>query len=806
MAGVDLGPKYEALKQQYVQSLPTRLQELRSSWNRLQHVSWDAKALTFMEQCAHKLSGSGATFQLPEISQGAQALEEQLQQLLKKADATPAERNQIEALLSGLERVADKAIDTAAPAQAPATSPMPARNSHRIAVIEDDEHLAGFLRDWLEQRGFTVDVFDTPAAYSARTESHSHQLILLDISFPEGALEGIAWLERLKLQMDANTPVIMMSARSDMVARMRALRAGADTYLTKPLDLGVLETRIDQLLSTSTSAKQRVLWVDDDAELLAYFKTLLAEHGYEVEGLSQPVRILERIEEFQPDAIVLDHEMPGVQGVDLARVLRQDARYMTMPVLFVSASESVSDQLAQHRMAGSQIFKKPLDNQRFLAALQQHLMQAQLLSSRINLVSQRRAHQGLQNHDYFLTELGTLLAYLEAAPNKPCQFLVQVGIDREEFLRAQHGARALARLTANMAQHFADQLGASDSGCALGGGSFLFQINPPVAEAAEAFLEQFHQRLNSPHWSLGEPAVPVTLSMGVLPLTESMNEDKALLEVEQACAEAMQAGGCVVWHRAPERSDHGGLDDRIRELLEAQAFKLHYQPIVNMDSGDTVFEALVRLVDEDDAVYLPGQFLPQLAQGNHGTLLDLDRWVVEHALDGLSKLAGKAAASHSVAIKLASPMGEVAKLLSFLSTGMRNARIKGNRRIYLALSRATVIKDVASAKQVLKVVQDMECGVIIEHLDASPASLELVRELGSVDYVKLDAKYGASVEQTPELEKLLRQLTDVFGSSLPIVATRVEDAKALAWFWERGVRNFQGHFIQAPEVAMNFEF
>lgn len=107
---------------------------------------------------------------------------------------------------------------------------------------------------------------------------------------------------------------------------------------------------------------------------------------------------------------MLDHEMPGVQGFELAQVLRQDARYMTIPILFVSASQQVAAQLEQQSMIGNQLFSKPLDNQRFLTALHHHLVQAQLLTARINLVSQRKESRSLQNHDYFLTELATLLA------------------------------------------------------------------------------------------------------------------------------------------------------------------------------------------------------------------------------------------------------------------------------------------------------------------------------------------------------------------------------------------------------------
>ena len=805
MAIAEFEKRYQELKRQYVEKLPNRLKELNALWNRLKHVNWDDKALSAMEQGAHKLSGSGRTFQFPAVGEQARGLEHQIQLLRGKQDVSLAERAKLEAALRSLEHAIHQAVNSDIPEEATPAAPASAKHHHRVAVIEDDLDQADLLRLWLEERGFEVDTFDTPAAFSQRTRD-DHHLILMDISFSEGALEGIALLERLKHQVDANRPVLMMSARSDVVARMRALRAGADGYVTKPIDFGVLETQIDQLLGSNTSAKQRVLWVDDDTDQLAYYQALLVDRGYEVEALSKPLQILERIEQFQPDAIVLDHEMPGVRGMELARMLRQDPRFMTIPILFVSASAAMTKHRQTYGITDNEVFQKPLDSQRFLTALQRLLSQAQLISSRINLVSQRKERQGLLNHDFFLAELTAKLAYLETSNKDEMRCLVQVGIDRAEYLKAQHGVRAMANLTARMEQHFSEQLSAGELGCHLGGGSFLFLLNTPTAEEPKAFLEQFHQQLNRPAWALGEPSHPVTISLGVLALTQAVNEDKALLEIERACGEAIQAGGNrVIWGRTSERSEQNKLHDRIRERLEAKSFTLHYQPIVNMDSGNAFFEALVRLVDDDKAVYLPGQFMPAIEEGKHSSLRDLDRWVIEHAIDELSRLGGKAAASHSVAIKLASPVADLTKMLPLVSTCMRNARLKGKRRVYLALSSRTVIKDVAGAKHILQLLEAMDCGLIIEHLETGPASIDLMKELPTVDFVKLAPKYGTSIEQTTELDSMLRQLDGIFGSTQPIIATRVEDARALSWFWERNIRHFQGHFIQAPEVAMNYE-
>jgi len=809
MAEATPGQKLQELRKRYITGLPDRMGELRDSWNRLQHVSWDPKALAFMSQCAHKLTGSGATFQFPDITDTARILEQQLQALLEKADASATERQQIDDSLKALEGAITQATSTSSEAVPVAAEPrefMEQNRQHRIAIIEDDASQAEHLKNWLEQQGYSAETFEDPDAYGQRTESQHHHLVLLDISFPKGALEGIAWLERMKSRIGAHTPVIMMSARSDMVARMRALRAGADLYLTKPIDMGILEKRIHQLLESPEATRPRVLWVDDDTDLLAYYKTMLTNAGYEAETLSQPVRILEHIEEFQPDAIVLDHEMPGCQGAELAQLLRQDARYMTIPLLFVSAAPEARELLEQQSIGGNEFFPKPLDNEKFLKALHQHLAKAQLISTRISLVSQRKESRSLQNLDYFLAALGNQLAALTSEQKGRTHYLIQASIDRQDLLRAQHGARAMASLNTRMENHFAQQLAAGDSGCPLGDGSFLFLLSAPDGDDGQALLERFHTRLNTPPWILEPATTPVTLSLGALTLNHALDEDRALMEVERACTEAMNKGGNrILWQKAPEPSPEVKIDNRIRELIEARAFKLHYQPIVNMESGDTLFEALVRLVDEDNVVYLPGQFLDQLPGDNRNPFHDLDRWVIQHAVEDLAHLSGKASASHSVSVKLSSPMADIEPLLSLLSTTMRDARVKGKLRIYLALSGAGVMKDVARAQKIRQLVQNMGCGLVIEHLDISPASVELIKELDSVDFVKLAPTLGAHGQQTPALDQFLQKLRAALKSSEKIVVTGVEDTKALSWFWERGIRNFQGYFIQEPKLAMNYE-
>lgn len=807
MSAPQADPKFLQLRQQYIQGLPHRIQQIRTAWSRLQHVSWDPKILTLMTHAVHKLTGSGSTFHLPDITLHAAELEALLERQQQQHAAGPTARQEITTALTALDQSIQQILDrhrssdnAAAKAKA---APEPGAPFH-IAVIEDDAQQAARIELALTEQGYTVHTFADPEAYAGETRDWVYQLILLDVTFPDGSLEGLAWLERMKGHIGTQIPVAIMSERSDMVARMRALQAGADIFLTKPLDLSFLARRIHQLHEKANNVCPRVLWVDDDKDLLAYYQSLLTNQGYEVDSLSQPVRLLERIEHFQPDVIVLDYQMPGSNGVQLARVLRQDPRYMTIPILFVSATDELQAEHNQNSIVGNAFFQKPLDEEAFLQSLQTHVVRAQLISARIDLLSQRHEAAGLQNQDYFINRLEARLATLETDPPENELYLIQLGIDNEEYLKARHGTRAMINMASCMERYLAEYRTIGGVGCNMGGGSFLALLEAPAAQTGEEALKTFQRDLNNHAWPLDSASKPVTISVGAMHLSHAMDVDLVLAQVESACAKAIKAGGNrVEWNKTQEQPNHAGLTDHLKELVQAKAFTLHYQPVMNMESEETLFEALIRLIDDDHAVYMPSQFLPWLPAGTRGNFYELDRWVIEHAVDNLVKLEGKAAASHSVIIKLSSPLAEIERMQPFITNVIRSSRVKGKRRIFLAFSNATVLKDIPRAQKVFESLQALGCGIIIEHVGAESNIVQVLKDVGPVDYIKLSPELGARTAQSPALDKLLNDLTTHLGSTLPIMVTGVEDAKVLSKFWERGIRFFQGYFIQKPGMSMN---
>lgn len=133
----------------------------------------------------------------------------------------------------------DVHIETPAPAvSAPATA-----KPSRLLVVEDDESLAGYLKERLEMDGYQV-VCSVDGTMSSAAGS-MFDLVLLDLNLP-GA-DGVEVLKRVRMS-DRLLPILVLTGRSHLEDRVNALDLGADDYLAKPFEYGELAARVRALL------------------------------------------------------------------------------------------------------------------------------------------------------------------------------------------------------------------------------------------------------------------------------------------------------------------------------------------------------------------------------------------------------------------------------------------------------------------------------------------------------------------------------------------------------------------------------
>jgi len=134
----------------------------------------------------------------------------------------------------------------------------------RVLTIEDDDTTAREIAAELTEHGFQVDIVADGRDGLVRAVSGDYDVITLDRVLP--GLDGLAIL-RVMRESGVETPVLMISALSDVDERVRGLRAGGDDYLAKPFAAEEMSARLDVLLRRRRGKERQTLMRVDDLEL-----------------------------------------------------------------------------------------------------------------------------------------------------------------------------------------------------------------------------------------------------------------------------------------------------------------------------------------------------------------------------------------------------------------------------------------------------------------------------------------------------------------------------------------------------------
>ncbi|BCH61370.1 DNA-binding response regulator [Agrobacterium vitis] len=123
----------------------------------------------------------------------------------------------------------------------------------KILIVEDDEQIAGMVRDSLNEQGMLVEVASDGAAMDAKMRALEFDLVVLDVMLP--GEDGFSICRRLRGSGDI--PILMLTSVSSDIDRVVGLEIGADDYVTKPFVLRELTARIKGLLRRSRVTSQR---------------------------------------------------------------------------------------------------------------------------------------------------------------------------------------------------------------------------------------------------------------------------------------------------------------------------------------------------------------------------------------------------------------------------------------------------------------------------------------------------------------------------------------------------------------------
>jgi len=130
----------------------------------------------------------------------------------------------------------------------------------KVLVVEDEKKIASLIRKGLEAQGFVADVTYNGTEGFHLATSRPYDAIVLDIMLP--GRDGLSILRNLRERRIA-TPVLLLTARSDLNERLEGLNLGADDYLTKPFHIEELVARLHAVNRRSLGTAQSIIAVGE---------------------------------------------------------------------------------------------------------------------------------------------------------------------------------------------------------------------------------------------------------------------------------------------------------------------------------------------------------------------------------------------------------------------------------------------------------------------------------------------------------------------------------------------------------------
>ncbi len=255
-----------------------------------------------------------------------------------------------------------------------------------VLIVDDDQDLRTVLAEFLAAEGFETRQARDGMEALGEIERQRPDAVLLDILMPR--LGGLRTLDKIRA-LDPHLPVILMTATLDPTLLRHAISSGASAVLAKPLQLDDVAAALRWQESGATDEEaptpptpravttaRKVLVVDDDPDMRTMLEELLKSCGYHVRAAADGLAALRAFVQENPDVVLLDIRMPGIDGIDVLASIREVDPYVK--VIMLTGITRMSEANAAFDYGVFDYIGKPVDPAYLELSIETALMQKRL--------------------------------------------------------------------------------------------------------------------------------------------------------------------------------------------------------------------------------------------------------------------------------------------------------------------------------------------------------------------------------------------------------------------------------------------
>ncbi|UHD18736.1 EAL domain-containing protein [Thiocapsa bogorovii] len=686
-----------------------------------------------------------------------------------------------------------------------------ATSENRIFYLGGDSALQAGLASLIRQAGLQLDAFGELEALEAALGRTRPGALILDLRYmasgtgPSGLIERLAGTpaETLPGTGPKRPEVVCIADAENIETRLEVMRAGARGYFPTPIALPDLAKRLIELSGPARGSQPRILVVEDDPLQAKYIALLLSKAGMEPHIVDRPLEILRKMQEAQPDLVLMDLYMPDASGTELTAIIRDHGDYFDTPIIFLSAETDPDKQLEALRVGGDSFIAKPIQREQLIGAIEHRIRMSRLLKGRRVSEERSDALTGLLSKEAFLRGLDRVVQEPEA--HSPGAGLLLIELDRFQDISKALGVEGMERLLRQLEEKLVTQLAPQECAVRLDDFTFAVLARRATREALDGLGEQILRTFGATKLRVEDKRLSLTVTIGI-GLFEPPADD-AITMVSRSrttVARARQVGGnrVRVWTPviAPDRgSDYERL---LKQLVDTAVNRdgllLMFQPIVSLGANvGELYEVQLRLRTLDGEHVPAADFLPVVERG--GLMTRIDRWVLEHSLDVMDAQRKTHPKLRLLIHQTVASVAAEGWLPWFREQMVRRNLIR--RRPLLQFQMHDVREHLGAAKPLVDVLRKYGIQVCVANVSGDAADLELLADL-PVALAKLS--FATLINADPA--ELLHVVQEIRTNGASVIAAGIEDPATITRVWNCRPDYIQGNSVQMPSSELSYDF
>ena len=362
---------------------------------------------------------------------------------------------------------------------------------NRILILSENSDVIGAAKEDETKKIAHVRGTDSPATFVKYANENRLDAIIIDTSHNlSGAMRDTAKLRNIP--GNESIPIGIIRVNQDSVSPAEMLYLGASSAITGTVNGDKLRNCIKTLLKINVPGQPRILVVDDDEVLCKFATGVLSDQRMDTAYETSPIKVVDKMDTFNPDLVLLDVMMPMMTGYEVCRQIRSLKKWNDVPVVFLTSKTSQEARSAAFAVGANDFLTKPILTEELVTRVSSQLS----ISSKKRKDRTRDPETKMLTGQAFMSEATKLL---DSSKKDNFQFstaLLEIDdFDMTTVVQGFHGSQDAAQ---NLGAILQERFPAESLRCKWSSAGYAIAVpgvNAEVlAQAIEKALEEFSLR------------------------------------------------------------------------------------------------------------------------------------------------------------------------------------------------------------------------------------------------------------------------------------------------------------------------